>query len=120
RVADRTIEGAKATARRADVGVVDVAVDDVGDDVVRVLGAAHRIGRETEVEERGLARQPHRVASREPFAERSSFEPGVDARRRPSASAPRSASWSESDMSFRWRAPQAAKTNGSPVHSNHA
>src|SRR5690606_37174918 len=38
------IEGAKVTDRGADVRIVDIAVDDVGDDAVRVIEAAALIG----------------------------------------------------------------------------
>ena len=41
---ERTIEGAEAAILGAEVGVIDVAVDDVSDDAVRMQAAAHRVG----------------------------------------------------------------------------
>ena len=43
-VAHGPVEGAEAAIFGAEVGVVDVAVDDVADDAVRVQLAAHRVG----------------------------------------------------------------------------
>src|SRR4051812_13457758 len=43
RGSDRTIERAEVAARDADVGVVDVAVDDVRDDPLGMLPRANRI-----------------------------------------------------------------------------
>ena len=44
RVAHRTVEGAEAAVLRAEVGVVDIAVDDVGDDAFGMELAAQRVG----------------------------------------------------------------------------
>ena len=41
---ERAIEGAEGAVLRAEIGVVDVAVDNVGDDAFRVEAAAHRVG----------------------------------------------------------------------------
>ena len=45
---ERTIEGAEGAVLGAEVGVVDVAVDDVGDHTVGMQLAAHRIGFHTD------------------------------------------------------------------------
>ena len=53
-VAARPVEGAEVAGRGADVGVVDVARDDVGDHPVAVEGAAAGVGGQAELEERRL------------------------------------------------------------------
>ena len=45
---DRPVERAEVAARHADVGVVDVAVDDVGDDALGMFPRANRIGKPAE------------------------------------------------------------------------
>jgi hypothetical protein len=45
------VEGAKAAVRDADVGIVDVPVDDVRDRVMRMFGGANAISLEAELEE---------------------------------------------------------------------
>ena len=57
-MADGAIERAEAAARRAHVGVVHVAVDDVRDDVVRMLASSHGIRREPELEEARVGEEP--------------------------------------------------------------
>ena len=52
---DGTIERAEVAARDADVRVVDVAIDDVGDDAVGVLACADLVGQPAE-ERRGRVR----------------------------------------------------------------
>ena len=47
-VADRAVERAEVAARHADVRVVDVAIDDVGDDAVGMLAAPHGVGHPAE------------------------------------------------------------------------
>jgi len=64
---ERTVEGAKGAVLGAEVGVVDVAIDDVADNALGVQAAAHRIGlktkadqvRRVKVVERLLASQCH-------------------------------------------------------------
>ena len=67
-VPERAVEGAEAAARRADVRVVDVAVDDVRDDAVRVLAAAHGVGGEAEVEERRFGEEALALGGAEALA----------------------------------------------------
>ena len=50
-VPDRPVEGAEAAARGANVGVVDVAIDDVRDHALGVLLLAHGIGGKPHIEE---------------------------------------------------------------------
>ena len=47
----RTVKGAEGAVLGAEVGVIDVAVDDVGDHAVRVQLAAHRIGFHAEADQ---------------------------------------------------------------------
>jgi len=47
------VEGAELTVGDADVGVIDVPVDDVGDDALRVLPPALGVGELAELEEGG-------------------------------------------------------------------
>ena len=66
---DRPVERAEVAARDADVRVVDVAVDDVGDDPVRVLARADAVGQLAEQRQsaRGdTAPAPRRRSTRPP------------------------------------------------------
>jgi len=64
----RAIEGAEGAVLRAEVGVVDVAIDDVGDHALGMQAAAHFIGLEPQTDQVGrveiieglLARDRHR------------------------------------------------------------
>ena len=72
-VADGPIERAEAAARRADVRVVDVAIDDVRDDALGVLAARTASAASAEVEERRLSRRgasPSAPERRSPSAAR--------------------------------------------------
>src|SRR5262249_40969024 len=60
---DLTIERAEVALGHADVRVVDVAVDDVGDDFVRMLAAANRAGELAEDSGRRLTIQLERLGS---------------------------------------------------------
>ena len=60
-VPDRAVERAEVAARDADVGVVDVAVDDVGDDALGMLARAHRVRQPAEHLRRRLAVQRQRL-----------------------------------------------------------
>ena len=51
RVAHGPVEGAEAAILGAEIGVVDVAVDDVADHAVRVQLAADRVGRHADADE---------------------------------------------------------------------
>ena len=59
--ADRPVERAEVAARDADVRVVDVAVDDVGDDAVRVLARADAVGQLAEQRQRRVVIQLQRL-----------------------------------------------------------
>ena len=67
-VPDLAVERAEVAARHADVGVVDVAVDDVGDEAVRVLPPPHAVGHAAEPIGRRVAIQLQRLVCREPAA----------------------------------------------------
>src|SRR6185312_7556517 len=54
---DGPVERAEAAAGGADVGVVDVAIDDVRDHAVRVLALPDRVGRQAQVEEAALGQE---------------------------------------------------------------
>ena len=64
-VPDGSIERAEVAARDADVRVVDVAVDDVGDDAVGVLAGAHVISCAREPVRRRLAIEEQRLVWRQ-------------------------------------------------------
>ena len=72
------MEGAEATAGRADVRVVDVAVDDVRGDVLWVLALAHGVGGEPEIEEAPLRQQPLPLGGTEALAVGGAREQGVE------------------------------------------
>ena len=57
-----TVEGAEAAVGHADVRVVDVAVDDVRDDAVRMQRFAAPVGLEAEFEQRGVGVEVEQVA----------------------------------------------------------
>ena len=65
----RTVEGAEGAVLGAEVGVVDIAIDDVGDHALGVQAAAHRVGLEAQADQVGgeevieslLARDRHGV-----------------------------------------------------------
>jgi hypothetical protein len=65
---DRTVEGAEITAGDADIRVVDVAVDDVADDSVRMLARAHGIGKPAKEGGRRVQIEVERLGSIEPAA----------------------------------------------------
>src|SRR5207245_1259446 len=81
-VTDGAIERAEAAARRAHVGVVDVAIDDVRDDVVRVLAAADGVGREAEIEEAGVREEALAFGRADAFAVGGARERLVERRAR--------------------------------------
>ena len=56
-VADWPVERAEVAARDADVRVVDVAVDDVGDDAIRMLAGADAVSERTQQMRRRVAIQ---------------------------------------------------------------
>ena len=56
------VERAEPAVGHAHVGVVDVAVDDVGDDVVGMLLAPHAIGFGAEFEQRGVGIEVEKIA----------------------------------------------------------
>ena len=51
RMAHGPVEGAEAAIFRAEIRVVDVAIDDVADDAVRMQLAAHRVGRHADADQ---------------------------------------------------------------------
>ena len=59
-----TIEGAEATVRNTDVRVVDVAVDDVGNDTAGMLRLTHAIGFHAEFEQRRVGVEIEKVTHR--------------------------------------------------------
>ncbi len=65
---DGPIERAEVAARDADVRVVDVAIDDVGDDPVRVLAGADLVGEPSEQGRRRAQIQLERLGPIEPAA----------------------------------------------------
>ena len=67
----RPVEGAELARRDADVGVVDVAVDQVGDDAVRVATPADRVGRLAERVQRRVGVEQQRLLGRDPAAVRA-------------------------------------------------
>ena len=50
---ERAVEGAEGAVLRAEVGVVDVAIDDVGDDAFGVEAAAHGVSLEAQADQVG-------------------------------------------------------------------
>ena len=74
----RAVERAELARRHADVGVVDVAVDQVGDDVVRVAAAAHRVRRLAEGVERRVGVEQQRLLGRDPPAVGAALQDVVD------------------------------------------
>ena len=64
-VPDRPVERAEVAARDADVRVVDVAVDDVGDHAFRVFAGADVIGGAGEPVGRGVAVEEQRLVWRQ-------------------------------------------------------
>ena len=71
------VERAELARRDADVGVVDVAVDEVGDDAVRVAAAAHRVGRLAERVQRGVGVEQERLLRADPPAVGGPVEDGL-------------------------------------------
>ena len=78
----RAVEGAELARGHADVGVVDVAVDQVGDDAVGVAPAAYRVGRLAQRVQRRLGVEQQRLLGRDPAAVGAALQDVVDARRR--------------------------------------
>ena len=62
---DRAVERAEAAPRDADVRVVDVAIDDVGDDARRVLSRADAVGELSEKPRRRRAIQLESLVGRD-------------------------------------------------------
>jgi len=60
------VEGAELAGGQADVRVVDVAIDDVGRDVVREPAATHRVGRLAEGVQGGAGVERERLVRRDP------------------------------------------------------
>src|SRR5918995_5371864 len=60
---DRAVERAEVAPRDADVRVVDVAVDDIGDQVVWMLPRAYAIGQLSEQRHRGVSVQGQRFVA---------------------------------------------------------
>src|SRR5262249_14691997 len=63
-----TVEGAELARGHADVGVVDIPVDDVRDNVVRVPATAYRVGRLAQCVERRLGVEQQRLLRTDPAA----------------------------------------------------
>ena len=57
----RPVEGAEGAILGAEIGVVDVAVDDVGDDAFRMQPAAHRVGLHADADQVVGAEQVERL-----------------------------------------------------------
>ena len=74
-MADGAVERAEVAAGDADVGVVDVAVDDVGDDAVGMLAPPDRVGHPSEPQRRGVAVEVQRLVTRQPAA---GHDPGAE------------------------------------------
>ena len=79
-VLGRAVEGAELARGDAHVRVVDVAVDQVGDDAVRVAPAADRVGRLAQRVERRVGVEQQRLLGRDPPAVGAALQ---DARRSP-------------------------------------
>src|SRR3954453_17110300 len=62
----RTIKGTEVTARHADVRVIDVAIDDVSDDLVGVLASAHGVSQFAKERRRRMQVQLERLRPIEP------------------------------------------------------
>ena len=67
-VLGRRVEGAELAGRDADVRVVDVAVDEVRDDAVRVPAAAYRVGRLAQRVQRRVGVEQQRLLGGDPAA----------------------------------------------------
>ena len=67
------VERAEVAARHADVRVVDVAVDDVGDDAVGVLARTDAVCQPSKHMRRRLRVQGERLVAREPLASRDTI-----------------------------------------------
>src|SRR5690606_26160819 len=80
RAARRAEERAETAGRGADVGVVDVALDDVAHLPVRVEHATALVGGGTELGERRLLDEARRLFGGDALALRAAGEDGVDAR----------------------------------------
>ena len=65
---NRSIEGTEVAARDADVGVVDVAIDDVGDDLMRMLSCAHSVSHPAKPVRRGFSVEIQRLVWRQSAA----------------------------------------------------
>src|SRR5580692_9311580 len=65
---ERAIERAEPAARRANVGVVYVAVDDVRHHAFRMLSPPDGVGGKAEIEERGRRREPFALCRANAFA----------------------------------------------------
>ena len=72
--ADLPVERAEVAARHADVGVVDVAVDDVGDDAIRMTARARGIGQPAQDLRRRLGVQRKRLLTCQPFTSPSPID----------------------------------------------
>ncbi len=68
RRSDRTVERAEVAARDADVRVVDVAIDDVGDDAIGMTARTDFVGQRAEKRRRRLRVQLERLGPIEPSA----------------------------------------------------
>jgi hypothetical protein len=66
--ADRPVERAEVAARHADVGVVDVAVDDVGDDAIGMTARARGTGQPAQDLRRRFRVQRKRLLLRKPVS----------------------------------------------------
>ena len=78
-VTDGPVECTEPAACGAHVRVVDVAIDDVRDDPMRVLAQSNRVGREAQVEERGFVEEALALGHRKSFAFGSARENSVEA-----------------------------------------
>ena len=81
-VARIAIEGAEGAAHDADVRIVDVAIDDVGHDRLRVQAATHQVGRHPEIEKRCRTKKTQSLGGLEPLAGRDAIQDRIDVRRR--------------------------------------
>ena len=81
-VGGRPVEVAELAAGHADVRVVDVAIDDVGDLAVGVQRLAARVGGGAELERRRVGVQAERVVGRQALAGGGVGQQGVDGSRR--------------------------------------
>src|SRR5262249_54504653 len=86
---DGPVERAEVAARNADVRVIDVAVDDVGDDAVRVLAMTDRVGELAEKRRRCTLVQLECLDRLQTAAATNLLRQLLNAHRTPAATPPR-------------------------------